>query len=64
MKADVTIFDPDRIIDRSEFGDSHHYSEGVSYVLVNGVVVLDDGKMSGQRPGQVLMGAGRVVESQ
>ena len=64
MKADVTIFDPDRIIDRSEFGDSHHYSEGVSYVLVNGVVVLDDGKMSGQRPGQVLMGPGRVVESQ
>jgi dihydroorotase/N-acyl-D-amino-acid deacylase len=64
MKADVTIFDPERIVDRAEFGKPHQYAEGVSYVLVNGVVVLDDGKMSGERPGQVLFGPGRVTGSQ
>jgi len=64
LKADVTVFDPETIIDRAEFGNSHQYAEGVSYVLVNGVVVLDDGRMSGERPGQVLFGPGRGPESQ
>jgi dihydroorotase/N-acyl-D-amino-acid deacylase len=58
MKADVTIFDPDRIIDRAEFGDPHRYAEGVFYVLVNGAVVLDQGQMTKARPGQILYGAG------
>jgi dihydroorotase/N-acyl-D-amino-acid deacylase len=60
MKADVTIFDPERIIDRAEFGNPHQYAEGVSYVLVNGVVVLDGGKMTANRPGQLLRGPGRA----
>ncbi len=64
MKADVTIFDPDRIIDRAEFGNPHQYAEGVSYVLVNGVVVLDDAKMTPARPGQVLYGPGRKPKAQ
>jgi N-acyl-D-amino-acid deacylase len=58
MKADVVIFDPDRIIDRSEFGNPHQYSEGVSYVLINGVAVLDNGTMTGARPGEILRGPG------
>jgi dihydroorotase/N-acyl-D-amino-acid deacylase len=58
MKADVTIFDPERIIDRAEFGNPHQYAEGVSYVLVNGAVVLDGGKMTAARPGQALYGPG------
>ena len=58
MKADLVVFDPERIIDRSEFGDSHHYAEGVGWVVVNGAVVLDDGKMTDARPGQVLLGPG------
>jgi len=62
MKADIAIFDPERIIDRAEFGNSHQYAEGVSYVLVNGVAVLDDGKMTGARPGGILYGPGRAVQ--
>ena len=58
MKADIAIFDPARIIDRATFADPHQYAEGVSYVIVNGAVVLDDGKMTEARPGQVLLGAG------
>ncbi len=58
MKADVTIFDEKKIIDRAEFGDPHQYAEGVLYVLVNGEVVLDGGKMTAARPGGVLYGRG------
>jgi dihydroorotase/N-acyl-D-amino-acid deacylase len=60
MKADVTVFDPERIIDRAEFGDPHKYAEGVAYVLVNGVVVLDGGQMTAERPGQILSGSRRA----
>lgn len=56
MKADIAIFDPARIIDRATFADPHQYAEGVSYVIVNGAVVLNDGKMTEARPGQVLLG--------
>jgi dihydroorotase/N-acyl-D-amino-acid deacylase len=54
MAADVTVFDPERIIDRATFEEPNAYAEGVSYVLVNGRVVLDDGKMTEERPGRVL----------
>lgn len=56
MKADIAIFDPARILDRATFANPHQYAEGVSYVLVNGTVVLDNGKMTEARPGQVLLG--------
>lgn len=56
MAADLVLFDPEKVIDRAAFGDSHHYAEGVSHVIVNGVVVLDAGEMTGNRPGQVLRG--------
>jgi N-acyl-D-amino-acid deacylase len=59
MKADVTIFDPDTIIDRAEFGKPHQYPDGVYFVIVNGQIVLDDGKMTALRPGTVLYGAGK-----
>ena len=59
MKADVTIFDPDTIIDRAEFGEPHRYSDGVHFVIVNGKVVLDNGKMTAERPGTILYGAGK-----
>ena len=54
MAADITIFDPDRIRDVATFEDPNRYSEGVSYVVVNGRVVLDDGKLTAERPGRVL----------
>jgi N-acyl-D-aspartate/D-glutamate deacylase/sugar lactone lactonase YvrE len=52
--ADITIFDPKKIIDRSTYEDPFHYSEGVRYVVVNGKVVLDDGKETLARPGRAL----------
>lgn len=62
MKADISIFDEEKILDRAEFGKPHQYAEGISHVLVNGVVVLDNGKMSPARPGTVLYGPGRRVD--
>lgn len=53
-KADVTVFDADRVIDRARFGDPHHYPEGIEYVIVNGAVVLDQGEHNGALPGRIL----------
>jgi N-acyl-D-aspartate/D-glutamate deacylase len=52
--ADVTIFDPERVIDRATYTNPFQYSEGIEYVLVNGQVVIDKGKHTGSRPGKVL----------
>jgi dihydroorotase/N-acyl-D-amino-acid deacylase len=54
MAADITVFDPERIRDVATFEDPNRYSEGVSYVIVNGRVVLDDEKLTAERPGRVL----------
>lgn len=54
MKADIVVFDPNRIRDVSTYEDPHHYSEGISAVLVNGTPVLQDAKMTGALPGRVL----------
>jgi dihydroorotase/N-acyl-D-amino-acid deacylase len=58
MKADIVIFDPSRIRDVSTYEDPHHFSEGVSDVIVNGVAVLRDGAMTGAAGGRVLRGKG------
>ncbi len=51
--ADITIFDPDRIIDKATYEEPLQYSEGIDFVLVNGVPVLKDGKLlQGVFPGQ------------
>ncbi|MCY4029201.1 MAG: D-aminoacylase [Acidobacteria bacterium] len=57
--ADIAVFDPERVIDRATFEQPHQYAEGVEYVLVNGVVVVDAGEHTGARPGRVLYGPGR-----
>jgi N-acyl-D-aspartate/D-glutamate deacylase len=54
MWADLTLFDPERVIDRATYDQPFQYSEGVEYVLVNGQVVLDRGKHTGARPGRAL----------
>jgi N-acyl-D-amino-acid deacylase len=54
--ADVVIFDPNTIRDLATFEKPNQLSEGMQYVLVNGVPVIDDGKMTGQLPGKVLRG--------
>ncbi len=52
--ADVTVFDPKTVIDRSTYLEPFQYSEGILYVIVNGQVVLDQGKHTGARPGRAL----------
>lgn len=58
MWADVVIFDPATVRDKATFGNPNQLSEGMQYVLVNGVPVIDQGKMTGKLPGKVLRGAG------
>lgn len=50
--ADVVIFDPATIADRSTFADPHRYAVGMRHVFVNGVQVLVDGEHTGARPGR------------
>ncbi len=52
--ADITIFDEKRVIDRATYEDPFQYAEGIRFVLVNGAVVLEDGKHIGARPGRAL----------
>jgi N-acyl-D-amino-acid deacylase len=58
MWADIVIFDPSTVHDRATFENPNQLSEGMDYVLVNGVPVVDQGKMTGQLPGRVLRGPG------
>jgi len=53
-RADVTVFDPATIIDRATFEEPHQYPAGISTTIVNGVVVVEDGRHTGARPGRVL----------
>ncbi len=54
MAADITVFDPERVIDRATYTEPFHYSEGIEYVVVNGTLVLDRGKHTGAKPGRAL----------
>jgi N-acyl-D-aspartate/D-glutamate deacylase len=57
--ADVVVFDLARLQDRSTYAEPVLFPEGIDYVLVNGQVVIDHGRHTGARPGQVLYGPGR-----
>jgi N-acyl-D-aspartate/D-glutamate deacylase len=52
--ADLTLFDPERVIDRATYEKPFQYGEGIPYVIVNGKVVIDQGKHTGARPGRAL----------
>jgi N-acyl-D-amino-acid deacylase len=58
MWADVVVFDPETVNDVATFDNPNQFSVGRDYVLVNGVPVIEDGKMTGERPGKVLRGPG------
>jgi N-acyl-D-amino-acid deacylase len=58
MWADVVIFDPNTIKDVATFEEPNQLSQGMEYVLVNGVPVIEQGKMTEKLPGKVLRGAG------
>lgn len=53
--ADVVVFDPDAVNDPSDFNDPHHYAEGFTHVIVNGVPIITDGKLMETRSGRALM---------
>ncbi len=54
-----TIFDLEDIQDKATFVDPHQYPEGIEYVLVNGKIVVDHGKITGKLPGRILYGPGK-----
>jgi N-acyl-D-amino-acid deacylase len=56
--ADVVVFDPQTIADRSTYEKPHQYATGVRHVWVNGVQVLKDGEHTGAMPGRVVRGPG------
>ena len=60
MWADVVVFDPATVRDVATFDNPNQLSQGMDYVLVNGVAVIDQGKMTGEKPGKVLRGQGYV----
>ncbi len=59
--ADLVVFDPATIRDRSTFANPRQYAEGVRYVAVNGQLVVDDGQMTAARPGRALRGPGARI---
>jgi len=56
MKADIAIFDPATVRDTATFERPHQYAEGVAFVIVNGQIVFEGGRMTAARPGRVLYG--------
>jgi N-acyl-D-amino-acid deacylase len=58
LAADVVVFNAAKIADRATLGEPHQMSQGMQYVIVNGKVVFEEGKYTGQRPGRVLRGPG------
>ncbi|MEW6211721.1 MAG: D-aminoacylase [Acidobacteriota bacterium] len=58
-RADITLFDPEKIADRATFTNPHQYADGVPFVFVGGELVVDGGKITGKLPGRVLSPPGR-----
>ena len=58
LAADLVVFDPLTVIDRATFAAPNQLSEGMQWVLVNGIPVIDGGQMTGALPGHVLRGPG------
>jgi len=54
MWADLVIFDPDTIIDRATYTDPHQYPDGIHYVIVNGVIVIENKQHTKAVPGKIL----------
>jgi N-acyl-D-aspartate/D-glutamate deacylase len=56
--ADLVVFDPSRVRDTNSFEKPKSYPEGIPYVLVSGVLVIDGGRHTGARPGRPILGRG------
>jgi N-acyl-D-aspartate/D-glutamate deacylase len=58
LVADLTVFDPARVIDRATFDNPHQYPDGIPHVFVRGIAVVKDGEITDERPGEALKGPG------
>lgn len=54
--ADISIFNPEIVIDKATFEEPHQYTEGIEFVIVNGEIVLAKGKLTGKLPGRPIFG--------
>ncbi|MCX5908015.1 MAG: amidohydrolase family protein, partial [Deltaproteobacteria bacterium] len=52
--ADLVFFDPAKIQDQADFKNPHQYPTGIVHVWVNGILVVEDGTLTGNAPGHVL----------
>ena len=52
--ADIVVFDPKTVADKSTFEQPHQYPVGIDFVFVNGVAAVDNGKFTDARSGRVL----------
>ncbi len=59
--ADLVVFDPDTVEDRSTFEKPHQYSTGFTCVIVNGEPVIEKGTLTGKLPGQPIFGPARAM---
>jgi N-acyl-D-aspartate/D-glutamate deacylase len=64
MIADLVVFDPETVIDKSTFEEPHQDAVGVTDVVVNGVPVLRGGAMTGKLPGRAIRGEGYAGRQQ
>ncbi len=58
LAADLVVFDARLVADRATFAEPQQTAEGVRHVIVNGTLVLENGKFTGAKPGRVLRGPG------
>jgi N-acyl-D-aspartate/D-glutamate deacylase len=58
MAADITLFDPMTVRDQATFENPLQYPRDIPYVIVNGVLVIEQGQHTGAKPGRVLRGRG------
>ncbi len=63
MKADLVLFDPATVIDRSTFAEPRRLADGIVLTVVNGEAVWKDRKTTGAKPGRVLTLAGNAIEA-
>ena len=63
MWADVVLFDPEKIRDVATFENPNQLSVGMQFVLVNGVLVIAEGRMTNLLPGKVLRGGGDTTQA-
>jgi N-acyl-D-aspartate/D-glutamate deacylase len=62
--ADIVLFDPAKVRETNSYEKPKSYPDGIPYVLVNGVPVIDHGNHTGARPGKVIYGKGSLRASQ